>query len=112
MAQTTEPVIPRRGSDSSDAGDGVSDYLPWKAVFPDGKPRGYWELFLARCAKASCESRGFVSEKMAKQIWLMILSEYEEYQRMGMWIPAEIVEEHRAIALTLNWLKKEQVTQA
>ena len=84
----------------------IDDYLdghasPWKAAFPDRAVTGYSEAFRKRCSSAS--SGGLVDGDTARRIWLEILREYESYEKMGMWIPDEILEEHREIARGLGW---------
>ena len=81
---------------------------PWKAAFPDSRPLGYYEAFGNRCAKVSPDADGLVDEETAKRVWLSILREYEDYQRMGMWLPEEILEEHRRVAMALGWYRKER----
>ena len=45
-----------------------------------------------------------IDEKTAREIWLSILHEYESYLRMGMWLPDDVLEEHRKVAESLGWL--------
>ena len=44
-----------------------------------------------------------VDAETAKRVWLSVLQDYEEYERMGMWVPEEILEEHRQVAIALGW---------
>ena len=76
---------------------------PWKAAFPESRPMGYWEAFAKRCATDSLSTGGLVDAKTARRVWLSILGEYEDYERMGMWIPEQIMEEHRQVAVALGW---------
>lgn len=77
---------------------------PWKAAFPDKKSLGYSELFSKRCAKIADSSTGLVDEITAKQVWLSILDECESYQRKGMWLPSQVLDEHRMVAKALGWI--------
>jgi hypothetical protein len=79
---------------------------PWKAAFPDREPQGYCEVFSKRCVKINQNSNGLVDEETAKRVWLSILREYDEYVQMGMWLPGEILEQHRTVAETLGWIEK------
>ncbi len=76
---------------------------PWKAAFPYNRPQGYWEAFVRRCAKLSGKAQGLVDEETARKVWLEILRDYEEYVRMGMWLPDGILDEHRQVAVALGW---------
>ena len=41
---------------------------------------------------------------MSKEVWLSILKDYEDYEKLGMWIPSEALEEHRKVAKALGWI--------
>ncbi|MGH2639328.1 MAG: hypothetical protein ACRDF4_08630 [Rhabdochlamydiaceae bacterium] len=114
MAQTTERTsIPGEskpaGSSSGtryfsyDADEAGGFPSPWRAAFPESDPVGYWESFGKRCAMVSSGAGGVVDEETARRVWLSILREYEDYERMGMWIPSEVLEEHRQVAIALGW---------
>ena len=84
--------------------DGTSGFpSPWRAAFPNNRPLGYWNVFQERCERISSDSGGVIDNETAKGVWLSILLEYENYERMGMWIPGEILEEHRQVARALGW---------
>lgn len=113
MTQATNPLVEMR-SDNPSMGRSfsfISDELgsaltPWEVAFPDRQPLGYWVIFSKRCEKIATNSEGLVDEETAKQVWLSILQEYEDYQKMGMWLPAETLEEHRMVAESLGWIQK------
>lgn len=77
---------------------------PWKTAFPDRQPLGYWEVFSNRCSKIAANSNGLVDEETAKEVWLSILREYETYLQMGMWLPEEILDQHKMVAESLGWI--------
>lgn len=81
---------------------------PWKAAFPNSEALGYWEVFCKRCSNISGSSNGVVDEQTAKNVWMGILSEYEAYQRMGMWLPDQVMDEHRQVAAALGWYPKSE----
>jgi hypothetical protein len=80
---------------------------PWKAAFPKSRPLGYWEAFGRRCARVSHGVDGLIDEETARIVWLSILRDYEDYERMGMWIPRELLDEHRQVAISLGWYERE-----
>ena len=75
---------------------------PWEAAFPSDRPLGYWQAFVRRCSKLSKD--GLIDENIAKNVWLSILKDYEDYEKLGMWIPDEALEEHRKVAQALGWI--------
>ena len=79
---------------------------PWKAAFPKDGPLGYWQVFAKRCSNISHDAGGLVDEETAKMVWMGILSEYEDYEKMGMWLPHQVMEEHRQVASALGWYTK------
>ncbi|MDG6994373.1 MAG: hypothetical protein JRN52_00500 [Nitrososphaerota archaeon] len=79
-----------------------SQKTPWAAAFPHSPPLGYWQAFGRRCAQIGQD--GFVDEETARRVWLSILKDYEEYTKLGMWIPDDALEEHRKVAQALGWL--------
>ena len=111
MAQRTRSVSLARTKNAISAStrhfslsDDVSGFqTPWKAAYPDRQPLGYWSVFQGRCQKISREPSGLIDEETAKGVWLSILIEYESYERMGMWIPEAVLEEHRQVARALGW---------
>ena len=44
-----------------------------------------------------------MDEETARKVWISILKDYEDSQRMGMWLPEEELEEHREVAIALGW---------
>ena len=75
---------------------------PWEAAFPSDRPLGYWEVFVKRSSKLTTD--GLIEENVAKEVWLSILNDYEDYEKHGMWIPSEVLEEHRKVAKALGWI--------
>jgi hypothetical protein len=75
---------------------------PWMAAFPDRCPLGFWETFQRRCEKI-VPGEMLVNETTARRVWLSILWEYEDYERMGMWIPEAVLEDHKRVARALGW---------
>ena len=79
---------------------------PWKAAFPDGSKRGYWDIFAKHCSCISDDPNGIVDEETARRVWTEILSGYEDYMKMGMWLPERVMDEHLQIAIALGWYVK------
>ena len=111
MAQRIEPVFAREDTKSPktkyfsyDSDDNRGFPSPWKAAFPASGPLGYWDAFSRRCRKLADNPDHVVDQQVAKKVWLSILLEYEEYERMGMWVPEEILNQHRRVAVALGWL--------
>ena len=76
---------------------------PWRVAFPGSKPLGYYRAFERRCLKLTNGTVGVVDEETARKIWISILKEYEDFQRMGMWLPEEELEDHKKVAIALGW---------
>ena len=76
---------------------------PWRVAFPRSKPLGYYKAFARRCSKITGSTNGKVDEETARKVWISILKDYEDSQRMGMWLPEDELEEHRKVAIALGW---------
>jgi hypothetical protein len=108
LSQITEKDVARNPPNSktkkfayrSDYANGVAS--PWKAAFPSSPPLGYWEAFGRKCEKLEPED-AVVNETIARRVWLSVLWDYEDYMRMGLWIPEAILEDHRKVARALGW---------
>jgi len=56
--------------------------------------------------KGTSNSNGLADEETAKGVWLSILSEYDSYAKMEIWLPENILDEHRMVAKSLGWIQK------
>ncbi|MDG7000701.1 MAG: hypothetical protein JRN15_16525 [Nitrososphaerota archaeon] len=106
MAELTERV---KEPDPSIASRREFSYLigglratPWEAAFSSSDPLGYWQAFARRCSKLGRD--GVVEEQVAREVWLSILRDYEDYEKLGMWIPEDALLEHRSVAQALGWI--------
>jgi len=77
---------------------------PWKKAFPQSSRLGCTDAFRRRCEKFAINGEGIVSKEVAKYVWLEILQDYEISVKMGLWIPDELLEEHKSVARALGWL--------
>lgn len=76
---------------------------PWHAAFPNSGPLGYYQAYEKKCSKVTNDPQGVVDEDTARKVWISILKDYEDYKRMGMWLPDKELDEHRLVAIALGW---------